>query len=610
MISSRYKYFRAVPVLFFLFLYLSGCSDQLSGPTDTLKPSVVLYSPVSNDTILYGQHEIIADMDDDQGIKFVDVYVNDIMISRFNTPENQYKPAVYLILDSTYIGKKISYYIMVYDLNNNGTKSDVKSNILVLDNVNPPLAPFGLDIRIITSNLINIFWSDTNRYEKGFEVWKKEGLTGTYFLWKTLGANTFNTNDASVSPTQTYFYKVRAFNDFGSSPYTYEVTSAGSGGSPNLPPPTNIVATALAVNIVYLTWQDNTSNETIFQIERKTGDQPYSIAGRVGPNTTSFKDSANGLTANTEYKYRLKVYSETDSSWSQDVPVKTFAQSLNTPTNLAAAQFDSVTVRLTWKDNSPFEIATFVERKIGDGGTYISLGQVGTDITSFDDQTYTPNVKNIYRVRSTDGQGSFSNYSAEASIIPTRLGGLSTPTNLIASQTDVGKIRLTWVDNSTTETFTVIEWRTAQSAYTEIKYVPANDVQYIHEGFTFDVQNFYRARAYDGVSFSNYSNEFVITPSSNFGLGIPTNVVLTNLTNPTRVQISWDDNSTSETATLIEWRIDTTPNFSEIAQAGPNLNGYIHLTPQPGINNHYRLRTTNGRGYSQYSLVVSITPTP
>lgn len=603
-----HKFYLIAPALTVFLSFIAGCSDQISGPTDTLKPTVVLYSPASNDTILYGTRDIIADMDDDQGIKFVDVYVNDVMISRFNTPKNEFRPALSLILDSTYIGKRIDYYIMVYDLNNNAAKSDVKTNILVLDNMSPPSAPYRIDIRLITSTLINIFWEDTNRYEKGYEIWKKEGLTGSYYLWRTVGPNTFNTNDASVSPTQTYYYKVRAFNDFGKSAFTYEVTSAGSGGSPNLPAPTNLTATALGVNIVLLTWQDNTSNETFFQIERRVGEQPYMIAGRVGPNTTSFRDSANGLNANTEYKYRVKVFSETDSSWSQDVIVKTYAQTINTPTNLAASQHDSVTVRLTWKDNSPFEITTFIERKIGDAGTYISLGQVGTDITTFDDQTYSPNVKNIYRVRATDGQGSFSNYSAEASIIPTRSGGLSAPGNLTASQIDVNKVRINWIDNSTTETYTVIEWRTAQTQYTEIRYAPTNEISYVHEGFSYDVQNFYRARAYDGASFSNYSNEFIITPASNYGLGTPTNLTLTQLDNPLRIQLDWADNSTHETQTLIEWRIDSNPNFTEIGQVEPNVTTYIHQTPQPGILNHYRIRTTNGRGFSTYSSTISIIP--
>ncbi len=418
MISWHHKYFSLILILLSVFV-IAGCNN---GPTDALKPSVILYSPVSNDTLVTGIYEIICEMSDDQGIKYVAVYLNDQLQDTFNTPEYQARPAVYLTLDSSHINKRISYYIVAYDLNNNASKSEIKSNILVLKNMDHPNSPYNLDVRLITSTLLNIFWEDTNEYEKGFEVWRREGYIGTYNLWRVFGPNTFNTNDATINPSQIYFYKVRAFNEFGYSDFSYEVTSIGSGGSASLPAPTNVTAEIRGTNCIYLYWQDNSWNETIFQIERKSGSQAFGPVGRVGPNITTFKDSANGLSAGTEYKYRIKVYSETDSSWSQEITARTYAVAINAPSNLAAVQYDSITVRLTWSDNSIYENYTFIERKIGDNGTFIQVGQVSTDITVFDDRTYTPNVKNIYRIKSTDGNGSYSNYSAEVTIVPTRQG--------------------------------------------------------------------------------------------------------------------------------------------------------------------------------------------
>jgi hypothetical protein len=60
-----------------------------------------------------------------------------------------------------------------------------------------------------------------------------------------------------------------------------------------------------------IAWKDNSTNETGFKIERRSGGAFIQI-GTVGPNVTSHTDS--GLTVGTSYCYRVRAFNSTGSS--------------------------------------------------------------------------------------------------------------------------------------------------------------------------------------------------------------------------------------------------------------------------------------------------------
>jgi concanavalin A-like lectin/glucanase superfamily protein/List-Bact-rpt repeat protein/fibronectin type III domain protein len=78
--------------------------------------------------------------------------------------------------------------------------------------------------------------------------------------------------------------------------------------------PTALQATPTSQSQVNLAWTDNASNETGFEIERSTSGSggPFSPLSTVGANIASFNDT--GLSAGTEYCYRVRAVNGTGVS--------------------------------------------------------------------------------------------------------------------------------------------------------------------------------------------------------------------------------------------------------------------------------------------------------
>ncbi len=77
--------------------------------------------------------------------------------------------------------------------------------------------------------------------------------------------------------------------------------------------PTTVKATATAYNKINVTWKDNSSNETGFEVYRSaSATGTYNIVGTAAANTTTFTDST--LAPSTTYYYRLQAINKYGNS--------------------------------------------------------------------------------------------------------------------------------------------------------------------------------------------------------------------------------------------------------------------------------------------------------
>ena len=80
-----------------------------------------------------------------------------------------------------------------------------------------------------------------------------------------------------------------------------------------LDPPTSLTAATVSEAEISLTWQDNSTNEDGFKVERKIGALgQWSEIFVTAPDASSYSDTS--LTADTRYYYRVRAYSTTSNS--------------------------------------------------------------------------------------------------------------------------------------------------------------------------------------------------------------------------------------------------------------------------------------------------------
>jgi uncharacterized protein (TIGR02145 family) len=109
-------------------------------------------------------------------------------------------------------------------------------------------------------------------------------------------------------------------------------TSTDENGNSNTTvvplPPTGLAGSVVSPTQINLTWTDNSTNETGFKIERRTGSANYAVVGTVNQDVLNFTDS--GLTPSTTYTYRVYAYNSVGNSltYTNEVTLTTSAAPL------------------------------------------------------------------------------------------------------------------------------------------------------------------------------------------------------------------------------------------------------------------------------------------
>ncbi len=152
-------------------------------------------------------------------------------------------------------------------------------------------------------------------YLNGTEVYRNNMPTGT-IAYTTRASTSVEDNtffSSSVSPallvngTNVIAVEIHQ-NDATSSDISFDFELKGTlSGAVTIPSdPANLVAAAVSQSQINLTWQDNSSNETGFKVERSLdGSTGWTLITTTAANATSYSDT--GLTAGTKYYYRVRA---------------------------------------------------------------------------------------------------------------------------------------------------------------------------------------------------------------------------------------------------------------------------------------------------------------
>jgi hypothetical protein len=176
-----------------------------------------------------------------------------------------------------------------------------------LTKIFPPISPKAVTANAVSSTRIELTWSDRSDNEDGFKIEKKIGQSGAYSEIDTVGTDITSYADTELDDETNYYYRVQAYNAQQSSSYFNETTVTTHA------PPTELLATTVSSSTISLSWSDNSSHETGYEIWRKVvQDANYSLVTTVAADESTHVDG--NLAASTTYEYKIRAISTNSGS--------------------------------------------------------------------------------------------------------------------------------------------------------------------------------------------------------------------------------------------------------------------------------------------------------
>jgi hypothetical protein len=366
-----------------------------------------------------------------------------------------------------------------------------------------PVAPTNLVAVASSTSQINLTWADASGDEAGFEIERASSASGPFGLIYTAAANSTSYSNTGLVSGTTYYYRVRAINSGGPSPFTSTVSAT----TPALPAaPSNLVAATASTTSINLSWTDNSTNETGFQIERTLeSGVDFVLIHTTSANATSYSNT--GLQSGVTYYYRIRALNASGTSQytaqasGKTTPLLPAAPTL--PTSVAAS---STSIAIGWADNSDNESGFQIERSLSANGGFTLVGTTFSNSVSYFDDELSANTNYYYRIRAIN-TGGYSTYTSAVNAT-TLIPAPSVPTNVIVNATSPTAASLSWTDNALNEQEIEVERSIMpNSAFTLIATLPANTVSYTDANLTPGNTYYYRIRTTNAGGKSAYTAE-------------------------------------------------------------------------------------------------------
>jgi hypothetical protein len=177
-------------------------------------------------------------------------------------------------------------------------------------------------------------------------------------------------------------------------------------------PPSGLAATPASSSQINLSWNDASSNEDGFRIERSTNGTDFAPVATVGAGVTLYQ--ATGLAAATRYWFRVRAFNAAGESLaSNTADATTLGAAPVAPSALTATAVAKNRINLAWTDNASNESGFEVERS-ENGTNFTRVATLGVNATSYAHTGLKANRTYYYRVRAVNATGP-SAYSNTAS---------------------------------------------------------------------------------------------------------------------------------------------------------------------------------------------------
>lgn len=182
-----------------------------------------------------------------------------------------------------------------------------------------PDAPASPQATAVSSHQVDVSWADVAG-ETSYRIERSLSGTSDWIQAGTVPADVLVFHDGGLSAGTEYYYRVSAVNASGASAPSAVVSTTTPAAS--LAAPTDLRATEITKNSVKIQWNDNSTGESGFKIERSTDGRTWKQIDTVASNATTYTSS--GLKRKTTYYFRVSAYNVTaNSDYSNVLSVKT-----------------------------------------------------------------------------------------------------------------------------------------------------------------------------------------------------------------------------------------------------------------------------------------------
>ena len=317
-----------------------------------------------------------------------------------------------------------------------------------------------------------------------YRIYRSTAKGSGYSLLGTTTATSYTNTGAKVGTT--YYYRVKACNDAGLSPYSNIVSGQVKTVTPKPSAPIVKIGNSATSGKPMLTW-NAVSGATSYKVYRATSQNgTYSLLGTV--TATSYTNT--GAKAGTTYYYKVKaVNSAGESAYSNVVSGRATVTTLTMGHSSTSGK-----PMLTWKAVSG--AASYkVYRATSKNGAYSVINTTKT--LTYTNTGAVLGTTYYYKVEALNSAGKSMGFSSvvEGKVAPVLAVGYSSVS---------GKPQLTWKAVPGATEYQVYRSTQQNSGYTKINTTTATS--YVNTGAKAGTTYYYRIVALKGTAVSDFSN--------------------------------------------------------------------------------------------------------
>ncbi|HET6251018.1 MAG TPA: fibronectin type III domain-containing protein, partial [Tepidisphaeraceae bacterium] len=487
----------------------------------------------------------------------------------------------------TGLSENTAYYYRIEAVGPGGLDSTPST---VTNAVTNPSAPSNVVTTARSTSRIDLSWTNNSADATGYIVQRSSGGADFITVGTPSGIGSTQFSDTGLVEGITYTYRVEAVDTSTMSAFSPTVSSVTLPAAP-----TGLEAAASGLQVT-VTWNDNSSSETSFQVQRSSdnGANWSTLMPSAPANATStatYVDSTPSQGAT--YTYRVKAVNSGGSSAYTGTAQATIAPAA--PSGLTAVATSATQIHLSWMDNSLGETGIVVEQYVGGPTQWMALTTTTAFATSFDVSGLTAGTTYQFRISAMNGGGS-STYSTASG-----LTSPSAPASVNATAASTSEIDLSWSPVSSATSYII--QRTLGDETTTLN--PVSNTTYADQLLSEGTQYSYTVTAVNAGGSSVASSPTVATTLP----AAPSDVQVTGV-NPTTVDVSWQNNSLGYTGILVQRSADGGTTWSTVGNPTIGQTSIVDTGVAEAHSYIFQVTASNAGGPSAAATSSTFTTVP